>query len=135
MSILGIDYGLKRIGIACTDELKMFSHPIKQIENISDDHSIKEIINILATRKIDLILVGVPFKSDGRLKIQDYIEDFVKKLKKVIKIDIKFWDENFTTDEAESFLISHDISRKKRKKVKDMLSACKIIDSYLRSIK
>ena len=135
MSILAIDYGIKRIGIASTDELKMFSHPIKQIENISDDHSIKEILNILETRKIDLILVGIPFKSDGRLKIQDYIEDFAKKLKKVIKIDIKFWDENFTTDEVESFLISHDISRKKRKKVKDMLSACKIIDSYLRSIK
>ena len=90
---------------------------------------------IIEQRNIQLILVGVPFKSDGYLKIQDDIENFVKSLKKNIDIQILLWDENFTTKEAEDFLIFNNFSRKKRKKIKDMLSACNIIDSYLRSQK
>ena len=135
MSILGIDFGLKRIGIACTDELNISSHPIMQIDNKPNGEHVKEIVEIIEQRNIQLILVGVPFKSDGHLKIQDDIENFVKNLKKNIDIQILLWDENFTTKEAEDFLIFNNFSRKKRKKIKDMLSACNIIDSYLRSQK
>ena len=61
--------------------------------------------------------------------------DSLKELLKNINIQILLWDENFTTKEAEDFLIFNNFSRKKRKKIKDMLSACNIIDSYLRSQK
>ena len=106
-----------------------------QIDNKPNGEHVKEIVKIIEQRNIQLILVGVPFKSDGHLKIQDDIENFVKKLKKNINIQILLWDENFTTKEAEDFLIFNNFSRKKRKKIKDMLSACNIIDSYLRSQK
>ena len=135
MSILGIDFGLKRIVIACTDELNISSHPIMQIDNKPNGEHVGEIVKIIEERSIRLVLVGMPFKSDGHLKIQDEIEDFVKDLEKKICIQILLWDENFTTKEAEDFLIINNFSRKKRKKIKDMLSACNIIDSYIRSLK
>ena len=43
MSILGIDFGLKRIGVACTDELNISSHPIMQIENKPNGEHVKEL--------------------------------------------------------------------------------------------
>ena len=82
MSILGIDFGLKRIGIACTDELNICSHPIMQIDNKPNGEHINEIVKIIEQRNIQLVLVGMPFKSDGHLKIQNDIENFVKSLKK-----------------------------------------------------
>ncbi len=82
MSILGIDFGLKRIGIACTDELNISSHPIMQIDNKPNGEHVGEIVKIIEERSIRLVLVGMPFKSDGHLKIQDEIEDFVKDLEK-----------------------------------------------------
>ena len=134
MSILGIDYGLKRIGIACTDELNISSYPLLQIENKDDNSHFDEILEVISQRPIDLILIGIPFKDDGRLKIQDHIEKFSEDLSKLIDIKILHWDENFTTDEAEDFLIKNKVSRKKRKNLKDKLAACNIINSYLRSL-
>ena len=134
MSILGIDYGLKRIGIACTDELNISSYPLVQIENKNDKSHFDEILEVINERSIDLILIGIPFKDDGRLKIQDDIEKFSEELSKLIDIKILHWDENFTTDEAEDFLIKNKVSRKKRKNLKDKLAACNIINSYLRSL-
>ena len=115
MSILGIDYGLKRIGIACTDELNISSYPLVQIENKNDKSHFDEILEVISERPIDLILIGIPFKDDGRLKIQDDIEKFSEELSKLIDIKILHWDENFTTDEAEDFLIKNKVSRKKGK--------------------
>ena len=134
MSILGIDYGLKRIGIACTDELNIFSYPLLQIKNKDDNSHFDEILEVISQRPIDLILIGIPFKDDGRLKIQDHIEKFSEELSKLIDIKILHWDENFTSDEAEDFLIKNNVSRKKRKNLKDKLAASNIINSYLRSL-
>ena len=91
-------------------------------------------MEVISERPIDLILIGIPFKDDGRLKIQDDIEEFSEELSKLIDIKILHWDENFTTDEAEDFLIKNKVSRKKRKNLKDKLAACNIINSYLRSL-
>tara|TARA_A100001234_G_scaffold10715_1_gene8807 strand:- start:51543 stop:51983 length:441 start_codon:yes stop_codon:yes gene_type:complete len=135
MSILGIDFGLKRIGLAITDELNLTTNPLVQISYKKNDDHINEIIKIINERAIKLILVGVPYKDDGRLAIQDNIEDFASKLIKRTSIKVTLWNENFTSKEAEELLISKNFSRKKRKDLKDMLSACNIIDSYLRSLK
>ena len=82
MSILAIDFGLKRIGVAGSDELNIASHPVKVVINKQDKSHIEEIVNIINERNPSLILVGLPYKDDGRLKIQDHIEEFYKDLVK-----------------------------------------------------
>ncbi|MBT3445706.1 Holliday junction resolvase RuvX [bacterium] len=134
MAILAIDFGLKRIGVAASDELGIASHPIKLIHNKGDNSYVHEIVSIIEERNPDLILIGLPVKDDGRLKIQDDIEDFHKKLVNLTNKKVEFWNENFTSKEADEILIKMNISRKKRKNFQDMLAACLIIDSYLRSL-
>jgi putative Holliday junction resolvase len=134
MSILAIDFGLKRIGIAGSDELGITSHPIKLVYNDSKGEYFNEIISIIEERDPDLILVGLPIKDDGRLKIQGDIEVFTKALRKLTLIKIEYWNENFTSKEADEILIKMNVSRKKRKSFQDMLAACLIIDSYMRSL-
>ena len=50
-------------------------------------------------------------------------------------VDHSYWNENFTSKEADEILIKMNVSRKKRKSFQDMLAACLIIDSYLRSLR
>lgn len=133
MGILGIDFGLKRIGIAGSDDMGIASHPLKVIINDGKENYFNEIIQIIDERKPEIVLVGLPIKSDGRLRIQTDIENFTKKLKKLTTVEIKYWNENFTSQEADEILIKLNVSRKKRKNFQDMLAACLIIDSYLRS--
>ena len=93
MSILAIDFGLKRIGVAGTDDLEISSHPIKLIINKNDRSHIEELIGIIDERKPKLILIGLPFKDDGKLKIQNHIENFYNELKLKTNTKIKYWNE------------------------------------------
>ncbi|NSW88350.1 Holliday junction resolvase RuvX [bacterium] len=133
MGVLAIDFGLKRIGIAGSDEMGIASHPLKMVINDSKDNYFNEIVGIIEERQPELVLVGLPIKNDGRLSIQDDIEIFTKKLKKLITVEVKYWNENFTSKEADEILIRMNVSRRKRKNFQDMLAACLIIDSYIRS--
>ena len=135
MGVLAIDFGLKRIGVAGSDDLGIASHPIKLVYNDSKEEYFNEIVSIINERNPELILVGLPIKDDGRLKIQTDIENFTKKLKNLIDVEVKYWNENFTSKEADEILIKMNVSRKKRKSFQDMLAACLIIDSYLRSLR
>ena len=135
MGVLAIDFGLKRIGVAGRDDLGIASHPIKLVFNDSKEEYFNEIVSIINERNPELILVGLPIKDDGRLKIQTDIENFTKKLKNLIDVEVKYWNENFTSKEADEILIKMNVSRKKRKSFQDMLAACLIIDSYLRSLR
>ena len=135
MSIVAIDFGLKRIGVAGCDDLRISSHPVKLVINKPDKSHIGEIADIIKERNAELVLIGMPFKDDGRLKIQDDIEDFCHDLQQSITTKIEYWNENFSSKEADEILIkTMNISRKKRKNYQDLLSACLILDSYLRSL-
>ena len=135
MGILAIDFGLKRIGIAGSDDLGIASHPVKLLFNDSKEEYFDDILSIICEREPDLILVGLPIKDDGRLKIQTDIENFAKKLMKLTSIKVTYWNENFTSKEADEILIKMNVSRKKKKSFQDMLAACLIINNYLRSQK
>ena len=105
MGILAIDFGLKRIGIAGSDDLGIASHPVKLLFNDSKEEYFDDILSIIGEREPDLILVGLPIKDDGRLKIQTDIENFAKKLMKLTSIKVTYWNENFTSKEADEILI------------------------------
>ena len=133
MGVLAIDFGLKRIGIAGSDDLGIASYPVKLVINDGRNQYFSDILSIIDDRRPELILVGLPIKDDGRLKIQTDIEVFTKELKKLTSVKVIYWNENFTSKEADEILIKMNVSRKKRKSFQDMLAACLIIDSYLRS--
>jgi len=58
----------------------------------------------------------------------------ITKLKQLIPVEFVPWDERMTTVEAENILLLADISRKKRKKIRDKLAAQIILQSYLDSL-
>lgn len=134
MSILGIDYGAKRIGVAITDELTGDAHPLKVV---SSAEGIKEIKKIIAEYgNVEKLVVGMPYnlKDEVAFKAKQ-VQAWIEKLKPEVNIQIETWDERFSTSEAKEILLSRDVSRKKRKEVIDKLAACVILQSYVNSKK
>ena len=85
-SILAIDYGLKRVGLAISDENKSFAFPLSVIENNGTKKLINKIKEIILERDIDLIVVGMPFNMDKtKGEMAEKVEVFVKLLKKETK--------------------------------------------------
>jgi len=69
---------------------------------------------------------------DGSISAQtEIVVSFISKLKNEVSIPLLPWDERLSSKQAETILIEADISRKKRKKLIDKLSAQIILQNYL----
>ncbi|MFA5093682.1 MAG: Holliday junction resolvase RuvX [Candidatus Omnitrophota bacterium] len=136
MRIIGLDVGEKRIGVAVSDPLGIIAQGLTVIERKVPGEDICAIVDIINEFKADSVVVGMPINMDGtRGKSADKVTEFVDTLKAAVKIPVNTYDERLSTKESERFLISSDVSRKKRKNVIDKIAAQLILESYLERIK
>lgn len=127
-----MDVGTKRIGVAMSDELGITAQGLETIIVEPGKNCFEEIKKIVREFNIKEIVVGLPLNMNGtKGEKADEVIKFVEELKKNIENPIKLWDERLTTMEAERMLLKSDISRNKRKNVKDMLAAQLILQNYL----
>jgi putative Holliday junction resolvase len=130
--IMGLDIGDKTIGVAVSDPMLITAQGLKTIkrENIKKD--IDEIINLIREYNITKIVIGLPKNMNNTIGPQgEKVLSFVDKLKEKVDVEIHLQDERLTTVAAEKTLIEGNMSRKKRKKVIDMVAATYILQTYL----
>jgi len=131
MRIMGLDIGDKRIGVALSDPLGLVARAFEVVERKRDKvfSRLKEIITNFG---VEEIVVGLPLKEDGSVGPQaEKVLAFAKELETRLGLPIKFWDERYSTQEAEKILIEAYQSRSKRKKVRDKVAAAIILQGYL----
>ena len=132
MSILALDVGEKRIGVAVSDPSETFSLPLDVIERTAIREDVARIVAIAAERNAQVIVVGDPVRLGGERGLaSDKIDRFVAELARGWKGAIERVDERLTTVQATRSLIAADVSRKKRKTIVDKLAAALILDTYL----
>ncbi len=133
MRVLCLDVGEKRTGVAVSDALGMTANGIKTIESKDPIIEIKKIIDDYQ-EEIGSIVVGMPRMMDGTVGVQgETVLEFVKELKKETPLPVTLWDERLSTVTAEKVLIETNISRKKRKGLRDKVAATVILQNYLDS--
>ena len=135
-SILSIDYGLKRVGIAFSDPNRIFSFPYGIIENKSFEYITEEIQKIIGEKEIDLIIVGMPFNMPGlkdkKSEMTLKVEDFIRKLSKELPlVKIESIDERLSSFTAEERLKEAGISAKKSKKFIDTEAARLMLEDFI----
>jgi putative Holliday junction resolvase len=130
---MGIDYGLKRIGIAMTDFLQITASPFDTVKNVSLKKNALKILEIAKNNDVSLIVLGLPLNMNGTEgKMAETVRKFVEEIKFLSDIEITTVDERLTTVQAERMLIEEaDISREKRKNLKDKVAATLILRTYL----
>jgi len=134
MRILALDVGTKTIGVAVSDELGITANGVKTLRRVTPKGDIQELKELVLEFKPAKILIGLPYNSDGSLsKRGEQILKFSKQIENSLSIPIVYWDESFSTVNAERYLIEANLSRKKRKKVIDKMAAVYILKEYLDS--
>jgi putative Holliday junction resolvase len=130
--IVAIDFGLKRTGLAMTDEMNIIASPLTTVES-------KNLMSFLKTltekNKIDTLVLGEP----KRLNNEDtHITENVRLLKTALEkefpaLKIEMMDERFTSKMAFQSMIDSGMKKKQRqeKGTIDMISAAIILQSYL----
>lgn len=132
--ILGIDYGTKRVGVAISDEIGMLAMPVEVLDVADMGHAANQVSVVARERKVARVIVGLPLNMNGSAgPAAELARDFAKRLAQKTGLPVELYDERLTTCEAEKALLEGDVSRKKRRQVRDMLSAQLILQSYLDS--
>jgi len=136
MRVLGLDVGEKRIGVAVSDPLGIIAQGVTVITRRDLQSDLNDIAKIISEYGADSVVVGMPINMDGtKGKSARKVAEFVEALKGRISISVSVYDERLSTKESERFLISADVSRKKRRQVIDKMAAQLILESYLERLK
>lgn len=132
MRYLGLDLGTKSLGLALSDRLGLVASFYKNINYNDEDKLLEEIKEIVIKENVEKLVLGLPKNMNNSLGERAEVTiEFKKKLEESLNLEVILEDERLTTKVAESILIQADLSRKKRKKVIDGLSAVVILQSYL----
>ena len=130
--ILGVDYGLRRIGFAVSDEEEIIAFPLYKRDVKSAAETIAAVVEVCAEEKAERLVLGLPLNMDGSTgPIAEKVHTLREKLLTCISIPIDTWDERLTSKSAERVLIEAGTRRKKRRDVIDKLAAQIMLQSYL----
>jgi putative holliday junction resolvase len=132
--VAGIDYGTVRIGIALSDPRRSIASPYENYTRHGPQQDARRFHRLVAEERVTLFVVGLPVHLDGR-ESQKSAEarQFGQWLAEVTGVPVEFYDERFSSSQAEQFLLEADMTRKRRKKRMDMLAAQIMLAAYLES--
>jgi len=132
MTVLALDVGTKRIGVAMSDPEESFAMPLAVVEHSNIKADIEKIVELAAEHRAQEIVVGDPIRMSGERGIAaDRIDHFVTALERRFAGTIHRVDERLTTAQATKTLLRADVSRNKRKTVVDKLAASLILETFL----
>ena len=130
--LVGIDFGIKRTGLAYTDPNKMIATGLK---NLPTNIVISYIQDYFRNEEVDAFIIGKPTQKDGTpSELENNIKNFILELKKYFpNKKIERYDERYTSKMAKQVIINLGIKKKKRtnKGLVDQISATIILQSYL----
>ena len=132
--ILGLDWGLRRCGVAVSDEKRDFVFVRDQINIKEQAELISGVLNLVQDDKIVGIVIGLPLHADGTdSDTTKMVRQFADDLSKKTDLPIIFIEENLTSAMAEQ-----EMTKKSRAKIKtelDSLSAKIILENAISVLK
>ena len=130
--LLGIDFGTRRIGLAVCDPDRKIASPLAIYEwrdSAADESYFRRVV---VNESIAEIIVGLPIHTDGREGIKAAeAREFGAWLNSITNRPVRYWDERFTTVQAESALWEAGLTHKRRKERRDKVAAQMMLQSYL----
>ena len=132
MSILGLDVGDRRIGLAVAEEGGVLALPIGAIMRSTTQQDLARILEITQQRGVALIVAGLPISINGTLGPQARkTQAFVELVKTVTGLAVEMVDERYSTSEAEQ-LVRHSGKQPSRHRAElDAAAATVILQAYL----
>lgn len=132
ISVLGLDVGRRRIGVAGCDGTGLLASGITTIERRSLEQAIAAIQAIAQERHVQILVLGLPYLMDGSLGTQArQVQKFGRSLAKALNLPVEYMDERLTSCEAEELLQSAGISPSRHKELIDRKAAALILQQWL----
>ncbi|AOY79485.1 Holliday junction resolvase RuvX [Moorena producens JHB] len=132
ISALGLDLGSKRIGVAGCDGTGLIATGLTTIERTSFQRDVDQLRELVETREVQLLVVGLPYSMDGTLGFQARkVQKLATRLAAALQLPVEYMDERLTSWEAESRLKASKRSLTQNKGLIDRHAAAIILQQWL----
>jgi putative Holliday junction resolvase len=134
--IAGIDYGTVRVGIAISDVERTIASPYETYQRSGVEADKRRFERLAREEQIARFVVGLPVHLDGRESAKSIeARQFGHWLAEMTGVPVAYFDERFTTHDAQLALAGAQLSKKKRKARLDKLAAQIMLTAYLETLR
>lgn len=137
-SVLGVDYGMKRIGIATGNLETKIAFPREVVRNISPSFVLSEIKKVVSEWGIEIVVIGLPIameddqpESPILIKVRKFYKLLVDEFPDLVVI---LFDERLSTFEANQLLDEMGANYKNKKNMRDAFAAQVILQRYFSTL-
>jgi putative Holliday junction resolvase len=130
--LLGLDFGVRRIGVAVSDPTNTIARGLCTCEN--DSRLLQALGKIIDEFQPEKVIIGLPLSLRGGKGVSALAaEEFAAKVKSQFKLEVVLVDERFSSSTAMATLRDMGVKKKgrERKGVVDMTAAAIILQQYL----
>jgi putative holliday junction resolvase len=104
-TILALDYGRARIGLAIADAEVRLAKPLATLERINRNEDMRRLRELAREQGVTQIIVGLPLRLDGSHgEMAEEASRFAERVRKQIGVPVEMVDERLTSWEAERLL-------------------------------
>lgn len=130
--VLGLDFGTRRVGAALSDPRLLIATPLEVYERQDPARDARHYQHLIEENEVDRIVIGLPLHTGGREGTSAALaRTWGTWLSTATSLPVVYFDERYTTSEAEDSLIAVGFKRSKRKGLRDMLAAQILLQNYL----
>jgi putative Holliday junction resolvase len=132
ISVLGLDIGNKRIGIAGCDGTGLIATGLTTLKRGSFQQDLVQFQSLVESRQVQRLVVGLPYSMDGTVGSQARrVQKYAKRLAKALNLPLEYMDERLTSFAAEQMMIGQNVSPSRNKALIDRKAAALILQQWL----
>ena len=132
MRTLGIDPGMRRVGLSLSDEEGYLASPHKTLQRVDDPSLLRALCDEIRTHEVGRVVLGLPLRMNGE---EGPEARRARKLKTAIEraasVAVVMWDERLTTVAAERELRGVGLRAGRKKALLDQAAATLLLQSFL----
>ncbi|MEG4581031.1 Holliday junction resolvase RuvX [Microcoleus sp. MON1_C5] len=132
ISALGLDIGLKRVGIAGCDGTGLIATGITTLVRSSFERDVAYLREIVRERRVQILVAGLPYSLSGELGTQArQVQKYATRIATALELPLEYVDERLTSVEAEELMKTQGISVSQNKGAIDRKAAALILQQWL----
>jgi putative Holliday junction resolvase len=132
MSVLGLDLGQRRIGLAIAERSGLGARPLVTLVRTSSSADLEALRAIVADWRVERIVLGLPLNMNGSEgPAARHAREFARQLDQTLGVPVDLHDERLTSFEARSRLQGLSARRGSRKLMINQVAAALILEGWL----
>ena len=131
MKVIGIDFGLSKVGLAISDPSGIIALPLKVLRYKNKEDLLSELQNISKEKDVNKFVIGYPISMNYKENEMTKIIDSFKQDMENLNFEVILEDERLSSEYAKKIMIEQDVKVSRNKEMVDLTAASIILQTYL----